>query len=205
MIGFLAVLAVGLATPTDSSRAHDSSPPGTETGAETGAATGADLWKTETCLLRGCESLVPSLLEFIARTYAYYDTRADYSEIAVLPAPEVHFISRKALVEKACPVQSCDAIGWFPNKGHVVYMASDQDVVNDMHARSILVHELVHYVQHAIGLSTHDNRCQMWKARELQAYGIQYHWMRVNRMRVQTPAYNLRLAGFSRINCDYQG
>ena len=157
---------------------------------------------TETCHLRGCQELVGSLVQFIDTTYQIYDPKSKDLSIATLPLPEVHFISRKDLSDKACPTDYCDAIGWFPNKEDIVYLAADQDVMHDLNARSILLHELVHYVQHKIGSPVGENECLTWKAREMQAYGIQYHWLRVNRVRVGTPAYNLRLASYSRMTCD---
>lgn len=164
-----------------------------------------ETWRTETCLLRGCQPLVASLIRDIARAYEFYETGERYSVIAELPSPEVHFISRTALAAMACPDHSCDPIGWFPNKGNVVYLASDQDVVEDYYSRGILVHELVHYVQHKLGDPVGANQCLTWKAREMQAYGIQYHWLRVNRQRIVTPPYNLRLAGYARMRCEGEG
>ena len=166
------------------------------------AALPSDAWRTETCHLRGCQNMVAGLLDFIGQTYEIYDPSSRQAGIAMLPVPEVHFISRSALVKKACPEGDCDPIGWFPNKGNIVYIAADQDVQRDLYARGILVHELVHYVQHTVGSPIANNKCLTWKAREMQAYGIQYHWLRVNRVRVRTPAYNLRLAGYSRLRCD---
>ncbi len=157
--------------------------------------------RTETCHLRGCQPLVSSLLEFIGQTYGAFGGTDNYPSIAGLPEPEVHFISRARLSKKACD-SGCDAFGWFPNKGNVIYIADDLDVMNDLYARGILVHELVHYVQHMTGLPQRENSCLTWKTREMHAYGIQYQWLRANRVRIATPAHNFRLAGYSRMTCD---
>lgn len=158
--------------------------------------------RIETCHFRGCQSMVADAMQFIDRTYAFYDASYTVGRAADLPTPEVHFVSRAALAKKACVSERCDAIGWFPNKGNVIYIASDQDVVGNLHSRSIMVHELVHYVQHNLGLAKSESKCLSWKAREMQAYGIQHHWLRANRVRIRTPAYNMRLASFSRMRCD---
>ena len=173
-----------------------------ETHDATTAASQADRWRTETCHLRGCQSLVASLLKFVDQTYRIYDPQSVHWSIGSLPLPEIHFVSRMVLAQEACPVAHCNALGWFPNKGNIVYMAIDQDVTNDLYARGILVHELVHYVQHMTGSPAEDNACLTWKARERQAYGIQHHWLRINHVPVQTPTYNLYLAGYSRMSCD---
>lgn len=146
--------------------------------------------------------MIPELLEFVIGTYKMYDAQAEVPSIDEIPLPEVHFIRRSALTKKVCPEVECDAIGWFPNKGEIIYLTTDQDVENDLQARSILVHELVHYVQHMMGSPSGASRCETWKAREMQAYGIQYHWLRVNRVHVGTPSYNVRLAGYSRMKCE---
>lgn len=187
-------LVSSLVIATGNTHSHDANH--TET-----ASAFAEVQRTETCHLRGCQPLVSSLLEFIDQAYKIFSGTDSYSAIAGLPEPEVHFISRTRLSKKACD-NECEAFGWFPNKGNVIYIADDQDVINDLYARGILVHELVHYVQHMIGVPKMKNDCLTWKTREMQAYGIQYHWLRMNRVRVQTPTHNFRLAGYSRITCD---
>lgn len=182
--------------------AHAHEAGSTESAMVRSSAAAPDKWRTETCHLRGCQSLVDSLLRFIEQTYQFYYSHNISFSTAAFPLPEVHFISREALMKKACPSAHCGAVGWFPNEGSTVYMANDQNVMNDLYARGILVHELVHYVQHVTGFPVLDNACLTWKAREMQAYGIQYHWLRQHQVRVRTPAYNLRLANYNRMNCD---
>ena len=44
-------------------------------------------------------------------------------------------------------------------------------------ARSILVHELVHFMQHSEGTFRRDETCEAWMEREHEAYDVQIRWL----------------------------
>ncbi|MDJ0943002.1 MAG: hypothetical protein QNJ30_06040 [Kiloniellales bacterium] len=99
--------------------------------------------------------------------------------IAGLPLPErppeVVFVSQSYLESQACD-RPCEIRGWFP-PGRVVYLDDRLDPQNDTWERSILVHELVHYLQQEEGTFTEDGTCETWMKREAEAYEIQYRWL----------------------------
>ena len=99
--------------------------------------------------------------------------------IAGLPLPEhppeVVFVSHSYLESQACD-RPCEIQGWFP-PGRVVYLDEDLDPQNDVWERSILVHELVHYLQQEEGTFTEEGSCEAWMKREAEAYEVQYRWL----------------------------
>lgn len=121
---------------------------------------------------------------------------------AAIPVPEVKFLPQQELAARACNGRCNNVHGWFSYEDGVVYMALDTDVRWNLHDRSILLHELVHHVQHHRDSPRLHNDCATWKARELEAYDVQHRWLYHKRVPVRTRAYNSLLAGFSNINCD---
>ncbi len=118
-----------------------------------------------------------------------------------LPAPEIRVLPQRELAQKACGNRECDVYGWFSNVDKIVYMSDNQDFVNDLHARSVLLHELVHYAQDRFQALKMVNDCLTWKARELQAYDIQYAWLRHHRVRTPTPSFNSVLINYENVRC----
>ena len=90
-------------------------------------------------------------------------------------APEVAFVSQSYLESRACN-RPCDVQGWFP-PGRVVYLDDRLDPQNDVWERSILLHELVHYLQQEEGAFTETVSCEVWLKREAEAYEVQYRWL----------------------------
>lgn len=121
--------------------------------------------------------------------------------IAGLPLPErppeVVFVSHSDLEAQACD-RPCNVQGWFP-PGRVVYLDEGLDPQNDIWGRSILVHELVHYLQQEEGSFTEAGTCEAWMKREAEAYEIQYRWL----LAQQVPPRLLRRISrpFLRIGC----
>ena len=117
-----------------------------------------------------------------------------------LPPPEIRVLPQRELAQKACN-RKCDVYGWFSNADKVVYMADNQDFMNNMHARSVLFHELVHYSQNQFQALKMVNDCLTWKARELQAYDIQYAWLRRHRVPTPTLSFNSVLLSDENVRC----
>ena len=106
---------------------------------------------------------------------------------------------------RACSEHCRNVRGWFSYQDNAVYITLDSDVLGNMYDRSILLHELVHYVQHHIDSPRLHNDCATWKAREKQAYKVQYDWLYRNRVPMRAQTFNTLLAGFSGIGCDSAG
>lgn len=118
-----------------------------------------------------------------------------------VPNPEVKFLPQEEISLRACDGDCSNVRGWFSYRDNVVYMPLDSDVLGNMLDRGILLHELVHYVQHLVDSPRLHNHCATWKARENQAYGIQHRWLYQNRIPVRTQAFNALLVGFTNMDC----
>lgn len=70
-----------------------------------------------------------------------------------------------------CPVQAAFIAG----EGILIDEALDLD--HDAHAQSVLVHELVHAVQHANGTHPDMKPCQRHTVREYEAYAVQEEFL----------------------------
>ncbi len=128
--------------------------------------------------------------------------QAEMGVSGAIPNPPIRFLPQEEIAAQACDNGCSNVHGWFSYKDHIVYLALDGDIYGNMYDRSILLHELVHYIQDRQGTPRMQNECKTWKAREAQAYEIQYRWLRRNGVPVRTPAYNVLLAGFESMNCD---
>lgn len=96
-------------------------------------------------------------------------------------APNVAFVSDEWLTEQACS-GPCQVYGWFP-PGSTIYLDEKLDPLDDMVARGILMHEIVHYLQNESGRFAGSDTCERFERREFEAYRIQYRWYFDNRVR----------------------
>lgn len=124
---------------------------------------------------------------FIAALLTAIQAISGYAAPTTLP--EIVFLPPAMLEQRAC-VGPCQVYGWFP-PGETIYLRSDIDPLNDLWARSILVHEIVHYFQQE-NISTRPRSkkifhrhasesltpCQLWLNREYEAFTIQLIWYR---------------------------
>ncbi len=118
------------------------------------------------------------LSEILASLLLYAQMATGYAVPA--EAPEVVFLPQAELAHKACHMP-CPVYGWY-SLGHVIYLNARLDPIQDMEARGILLHELVHYLQHFANAFTDDIECRNWGNRERQAYKVQGRWLLENRV-----------------------
>jgi hypothetical protein len=92
--------------------------------------------------------------------------------------PEVHFVSLKALQDVACPGRNCKVRALYrPDTG--VMINETLDVEHEIYPRSVLMHELVHYLQHLHKKFEEETRlCQRWQSKEIEAYEIQHKYLK---------------------------
>lgn len=100
--------------------------------------------------------------------------------------PQVAQVPQSYLARAACD-RPCDVYGWYPY-GRTIYLDSRLDPVGDKRARAILLHELVHYLQHAAHAFEGGDPCHDWQNREYEAYRVQARWL--NEHNVADPAIN---------------
>jgi hypothetical protein len=86
--------------------------------------------------------------------------------------PEIHSVPAAIMQEKICH-RPCPVKAYYhPDVG--VYIDQDLDLTDDVFARSILLHELVHHVQHTTGkFEIFSGFCVRKNAEEMEAYKIQ--------------------------------
>lgn len=92
--------------------------------------------------------------------------------------PEVHFVPLKALQDVACPGRNCKVRALYrPDTG--VMINETLDVEHEIYPRSVLMHELVHYLQHLHKKFEDETRlCQRWQSKEIEAYEIQHKYLK---------------------------
>ena len=86
--------------------------------------------------------------------------------------PQVHQLASVELQQKFCKGPCGVKAFYAPNEG--VFIDDSLDVEHDVHARSILLHELVHHVQAVSGrFDAMRNACMRSNRAEAEAYRIQ--------------------------------
>lgn len=98
---------------------------------------------------------------------------SDYKDStkAFLP-PEVRFETQAFFVSNACGGrQSCKVLGWYADRG-VIHVHERLAEMRTLFASSLVVHEMVHYLQQASGRFA-ANDCEAFVQREIEAYAVQ--------------------------------
>lgn len=118
----------------------------------------------------------PTVVEVVASLFLTVAQLSGYP----LPrdAPPIHVLSEGEMAEQLCG-RPCGVRAFYLD-GRGVYLRDDLDIVNDLKARSILLHELVHHVQHESGRFAALGSCERWLAREDEAYRIQNRYLSGN-------------------------
>lgn len=116
--------------------------------------------------LDGLGEVLASLLIF-AQSATGYALPEDPPRIAFAPHAEL---------ERAACSRPCKIYGWYP-RGKIIYLDDRLDPVHEVRARSILLHELVHYMQQVHGAFSGGSECENWSRREREAYSVQARWL----------------------------
>lgn len=90
-------------------------------------------------------------------------------------APAVEFKPHLFFVEQACGGQECEVVGWY-NDADVVYLDNRMRGDDSSFVQSLVVHELVHFLQDRSG-KYHSKSCADQIAREREAYAVQRSYM----------------------------
>lgn len=112
------------------------------------------------------EQLVPALLAAIDRLSKYSRPET---------APEIRRVARKRIAELAC-VRPCGVRAIY-HPGEGIYIDERMQPETDLFDRSVLLHELVHYVQDIANERGEMEPCKRWYFRELEAYAIQKRFL----------------------------
>ena len=112
------------------------------------------------------DDLVPELMDAI-------DLLSKYSVPAGLPP--VHRVSHEKIEALACG-KKCAALALY-RPGEGVYLDEALKPETDIFARSVLLHELIHYVQDVSNELADVRPCERWYRREQEAYAIQKRFL----------------------------
>lgn len=101
------------------------------------------------------------------------------SHLSGYPAPEVppaiQFEPHAFFVEHACGGRDCRVVGWY-NDENVVFIDEKHRDDDSSFAASLVVHELVHFLQHQSG-NFDSHSCEDSLAREREAYNVQNRYI----------------------------
>jgi hypothetical protein len=132
------------------------------------------------------EDLLPALMDAIDRLSRY-------------PVPEgfppVHRVAHEKIEELACG-GACAALAVY-RPGEGIYLDESLMPETDVFARSVLLHELVHYVQDVADNQGEVESCDRWVRREQQAYSIQMRFLSLAGSETVVAAY----MGLTNLGC----
>lgn len=86
--------------------------------------------------------------------------------------PEMVPVSHAYLVQAACQGQECKVMGWFP-PGQTIYLDERLDPEDSLYAASVVVHEMVHYLQYEARGGRGFSDCESTIQLEREAYQAQ--------------------------------
>lgn len=95
---------------------------------------------------------------------------------APMTQAEVVSVPGSYLAEHACGGRPCKVLGWFP-PGNRMYMDERLDPRNDLFAASVLVHEMVHFLQYESGPYAAERSCEEVIRLEREAYAVQREFL----------------------------
>jgi hypothetical protein len=91
--------------------------------------------------------------------------------------PQVSFVPLAQMQSMVCKRPCAVKAFYKPEQG--VFIDEKIDVKDDVYSRSVLLHELVHHLQHLSGkFEALDTPCHRWQAKEVEAYEIQHKYLK---------------------------
>jgi hypothetical protein len=104
--------------------------------------------------------------------------------------PRIRPMSHAQLVEEVCG-KPCGVVAFTTPRGEVLI---DEALMigRDPAATSILVHELTHFLQIKSEVIPVVLNCDLWIAREREAYDVQYRWLRAQAPNMRVYSFEAR-------------
>jgi hypothetical protein len=104
--------------------------------------------------------------------------------------PRIRPMAHAQLVEEVCG-KPCGVLAFTTPQGEVLIDESLM-IGRDPAATSILVHELTHFLQIKSDLLPVALTCDLWIAREREAYDVQYRWLRAQAPNMRVYSFEAR-------------
>jgi hypothetical protein len=112
--------------------------------------------------------------ELLAILMSWAATLAGYSR--PITPPEIVMVPHSYLVAEACGGRECRVLGWYA-RGQRIFLDERLDPESSLFASSIVVHEMVHYLQQQSGRFEEGFSCDSALAREREAYAVQREFL----------------------------
>lgn len=157
-----------LCTPASAADADDPSEPAAKPGMYSNYAPSRDVFDKylgDAGAMSEAQ-LLPALLSAV-KQLSKYRVPAD--------PPEIYRVSQERLQELAC-TGKCAVLGTY-RPGEGIYLDERLKPETSLFDRSVLLHELVHYVQEVNGELADMRPCERWYHREQEAYAIQKNFL----------------------------
>lgn len=90
--------------------------------------------------------------------------------------PIIEMVPHTYLVEHACRGLECHVQGWFPT-GQTIYLDDTLDPVKGLYDSSVMLHEMVHYLQQQAKPSGSHTDCNSNVEAEREAYAAQREYL----------------------------
>lgn len=111
-----------------------------------------------------------ALTDLVAELFAAIKLLSGYPVPDILP--DVHVVSPAEIQSMLCKGPCGIKAFYLPGKG--IFVSENEDPTRDASTRSILLHELVHHVQHLSGrYEAILEPCDRWYSKEREAYQLQ--------------------------------
>jgi hypothetical protein len=114
-----------------------------------------------------------ALQEWIERLLATAAVLGGYPPAA--PLPQVTVIAQDALSTRVCGGPCAVKGAFIPGQG--LFIINGLEIETDPQDRSVLLHELVHYLQDLNGRYAGETACDRFRYRELEAYRLQDEYL----------------------------
>ncbi|HUN93094.1 MAG TPA: hypothetical protein VMU33_13645 [Burkholderiaceae bacterium] len=112
--------------------------------------------------------------ELFASLMGWAVSLSGYATPATLP--DIAAVPHATLEAAACAGRHCKVLGWFP-PGQRIYIDDRLDPRQSLYASSIVVHEMVHYLQQQSGRYAAPYTCDQAMAMEREAYAAQQEYL----------------------------
>jgi hypothetical protein len=112
--------------------------------------------------------------EILSIMLSWAVTLSGYPAPAHIPVLEM--VPHSFMVERACRGLECHVQGWFPG-GQTIYIDKKLDPRTGLYDSSVLLHELVHYLQQESQAPGTHTTCSGNVASEREAYGAQREYL----------------------------
>ncbi|MEM7254541.1 MAG: hypothetical protein AAF493_24240 [Pseudomonadota bacterium] len=114
--------------------------------------------------------------ELVVKLLGWVVANAPYAEPP--EPPSLEYKSADAFVQETCPSGiNCAAGAYYLDGSNAIVLHESFENSTEVQHRGLVVHELVHYLQDISGKFEGGKTCDMWLAREREAFAVQLKFL----------------------------